>query len=473
MRKCHLIGVCGTGMSALAQLLKHSGCEVTGSDRSYGTGAADELINKLINSGIKIFAQDGGAISSDIEKIIISRAIEDDNPELLKAKEYGIEVCYRQDVVKEIIRKRKSIVPHQLLSPHPKNGYEKVYCNNWCGTIAIAGTNGKTTVTGMVGSVFDGAEKNITILNGGIMKNYVSDNCVGNVRVGSDPIICVETDESEGDLTGYNPSIGVITNVGNDHLSMEELIKVYQDFAKEVKDFLVLNNDNKCNVEHKNIFTFGINNDADFKAVDIKLFDSYSTFKLKNKEVRVPVPGIHNVGNALAALSCAHLCGLKLDQAIDGLNNFKGIGQRYEVIGDNKGVTVISDYAHNPDKIRASLETAKISSERIIAVYQPHGFAPTKMFLDELSDSFSKGLRKNDILFISDIFYAGGTADKSISSEDLVKEIKRKNPVIIAKYIPQRKDIANEISSLSQPGDTILVMGARDHALKPWAESLV
>lgn len=417
MKRYHLIGIGGIGMCGLAQIFAHEGISVSGSDR-----AGDiELFRKLEGLGIRIYSQDGSGIGKGVSKVIISRAIEDDNPDLIMAKKLKIPVSYRQDELKKIFSRYSGI--------------------------AVAGTSGKTTVVGMIGCIFDTAGQDITVVNGGIMRNYITHKNIGNVHIGRLPYFCVETDESEGDLRGYNPEIGVITNIGSDHMSPRKLQKVYKDFAMQIKEKLILS--------------------GDIRAMDIELHPSHSVFRVDRKRIRLQAPGLHNIHNALAAMGVAYAWGISPKQAIMGLERFKGIKRRFEVVMETDGIRVIDDYAHNPDKIRAALETARLGEGRIIAIYQPHGYRPTKMFLDKLARAFNDNLNEKDCLFIPKIYYAGGKVKKDISSSDLAKKIKK------AEYIPDRDDIKARIRKFVKSGDTVLVMGARDNTLHEWAKELL
>jgi UDP-N-acetylmuramate--alanine ligase len=419
MEKYYLVGIGGSGMSALAQVLAHGGIEVCGSDRGYDQGENSVLFSKLKGLGVKLYPQDGSGTNSGIDKMIISRAIENDNPDIIVAQKLKIPIVYRQDELKKIFRENSGI--------------------------AVAGTSGKSTVVGMISCILP----RINIINGGIIKNYETKDMIGNVRFGKDSCFCVETDESEGDLSGYFPKIGVITNIGKDHMDQKETIKVYEEFKKEVTGKLI--------------------EDISLRQCrDIKLFPSYSLFKMERQKYRLNIPGVHNIYNAVAAIKASRAFGADVEEIKKGLENFKGIKRRFELVAHKKGVRVIDDYAHNPDKIKAALCTAKLGKGRVIAVYQPHGFGPLRMFLNELSCVFSKNIRKCDFTFISDVYYAGGSVNKDISSEDLVKKINKTN----VRYVPNRQDILNQIKRITKSGDTILVMGARDVTLSDLAKKI-
>lgn len=438
MKRYHLIGIGGIGMCGLAQVLLHEGISVSGSDRSYDRGENLELFNKLKGLGIKIYPQDGTSVRRGINKIITSRAIEEDNPDLISAKKLKTPVSYRQDELKKIFRKYSGI--------------------------AVAGTSGKTTVVGMIGCVFDVAGQDITVINGGIIRNYVTKKDIGNVHIGRLPYFCIETDESEGDLKGYYPEIAVITNIGHDHMSYEKTIKVYKDFAMQIKDTLILNKD--INIKHKKKITFP-------SVENIELYPANSTFKIDGQKFRLNVPGLHNIHNALAAVGVSRVWGISTKQIVKGLENFKGIKRRFELVSLQNGIKVIDDYAHNPDKVKASIQTARLEKGRVIAIYQPHGYVPTKMFLNKLAEAFADSLGKNDFLFIAKIYYAGGRVKKNISSGDLVRKIKSIDKSLDVQYIPDRDNIKTKIQKIAGNGDTILVMGARDVTLSDWAKEIL
>lgn len=425
-------------MSALAQILAQKGHKVSGSDRNNNF----ELKRKLEDLGIKITGQDGSGINKKIDRVVISRAIEEGNPDLVKAKGLSLSIFLRQDILREIFGTNPGI--------------------------AVAGTSGKTTVVGMIAVIFDSIGIDMTVINGGIIKNYNN-----NVKVGKAPFYCIETDESEGNLKGFYPRIGVLTNIGKDHMSHRKLLKVYKEFADGISDTLILNSDYKAVFSNsKKTITFGVSRDSDIRAENIRFFPDYSLFKVRGHEFRIKAPGLYNIYNALAAIAVTSAWGVSLRDAARGLVLFKGIKRRFEIISRKNGVRVIIDYAHNPDKIRAVLETARIGAKRLIAIYQPHGFGPVRMFFKELADVFSACLDNNDCLFMPEIYYAGGLVTKDISSKDIIDEVRRKNNKLIAEYFHNREDIAKKVHSIKEPGDTVIVMGARDESLLAFARDL-
>lgn len=440
MKSYYLIGIGGIGMCGLAQVFAHEGISVSGSDRSYDRGENLELFNKLKKIGVHIYPQDGSGINKEIDKVIISRAVEDNNPDLVTTKRIGIPVSYRQDELKCFFREKPGI--------------------------AVAGTSGKTTVVGMIGCIFNSAGKDITVINGGFIRNYITKNNLGNIHFGRFPYLCIETDESEGDLKGYFPDIGVITNIGSDHMPHKKTTKVYNDFAKQTKNALILGEN--INIPHKNKTVFSIS-----MASDINLFPCSSVFRLDSQRFKLNVPGIHNIYNALAAIAVSQVYGISLKETAGGLERFKGIKKRFEVISKKNGIKIIDDYAHNPSKIRAALEAAHLGKNRVIAVYQPHGYTPTRMFLNELAEVLSENLERGDLLFIPEIYYAGGSVKKDISSKDLVSEIKKRNKNLKVEYAAHRDSIKSKIRRIIKRRDTVIVMGARDQTLSSWTRGLL
>ena len=446
MKYYYLIGIGGSGMNALAQVFIRQGAHVSGSDRSYDRGENKELFQKLKKIGVELYLQNGSGINRKIDKVIVSRAVENHNPDFLQAKKYQIPISYRQDELKNIFRKKSGI--------------------------AVAGTCGKSTVVGMIGCILHNAGRRISVINGGIVKNYETKSDIGNVRISNNTIFIIETDESEGNLDGYFPKIAVLTNIGCDHVPENQLRKIYKKFINFAKERIIINNQIKIPVKRNISVSFGVFGDADLKPEEIKLYPNYSVFKLKNIKVRIGLPGLHNVENALASIAACRACGVSLEKCAEGVAKFKGIKRRFELVYKKDNIRVIDDFAHNPDKIQAALKTAKIADGRVIAIYQPHGYRPTKMFLNQLADVFTSCLSKNDFLFLPEIYFAGGTAEKDISSKDLVREIKKRNRFLRVKYVKNRIEILRIIDKIIKHGDTVLIMGARDNTLSDFAKQV-
>ncbi len=444
------IGIGGSGMSAIAQVLATSagGCDVRGSDRGLDQGKNLAFFDQLRDFGIKLFPQDGSGVTTDCDCVVASTAIEKTVPDMARALELGIPVKHRADALADIFNAGRGI--------------------------AVGGTSGKSTVTGMTGVLLDVAGLDPTIINGGKMKNYSAGGAPGNARIGASDYIVIESDESDGSIVKYKPRVAVVTNVTRDHKPMHELKELFAAFIKNTRGTAVLNAD--CPVASGfaacagQTITYGIRNEADVRGEGVVAGAFSSHFTLFGRRVHINLPGEHNVSNALAAAAAARALGVSEGLIVRGLEAFAGIRRRYDIIGETNGIKVIDDFAHNPDKIRATLETLHLEPGRHLLVFQPHGFGPTNFMRDELVETFRKHMSKNDILFMPEIYYAGGTADRSISSKDIVYDFSDTGHD--ARFFPSRDDIVTPIVENARPGDTITVMGARDDTLTSFCRSI-
>ncbi|MDI6793782.1 MAG: cyanophycin synthetase [bacterium] len=438
----HFIGIGGAGMNSLAQIMVERGFVVSGSDRAFDREVSLDLAGKLTETGIILLAQDGSIFNDGkVEQVVVSTSIEDDNPDLKRARQLGLPILHRAELLAQVSNVSRSIV--------------------------VAGTSGKTTTAGMIGYVLQRLEMNPTVVNGGVIKNWVEAGLIGNaISSPNSNLTVIEADESDGSISLYRPSIGVVINIALDHKPLSELEGLFSSFAQAVKEALVLNLDCSRTSQLRGtakIITFGIESAASLSIEQFKLSPAGSTFSLEGTSYYLSFPGQHNVYNALAAIASLRAIGLPHVKISPALAEFKGIKRRLELIGEKNGVKVFDDYAHNPDKIRASLKTLKPFFRRLIIIFQPHGFAPTRLLKDGLIHTFETCLDKDDLLYIPDIYYAGGTAARDISSADLIYPLKEKG--FSAYYYPQREDIVKEVKMQVQPGDAVIVMGARDGTL--------
>ncbi|MCK5835487.1 MAG: UDP-N-acetylmuramate--L-alanine ligase [Lentisphaeria bacterium] len=438
-------GIGGSGMSALAQFLQHSGEQVSGSDRGFDRGQSLELQAKLKSQGIRLCPQDGSGVDSETI-LVASTAIEDSIPDVKQAKLLGCPILHRAKVLAD-------------------------YFNLQAG-IAVAGTSGKSSTTALVGHVLHELGLSPTVINGAIMPGFVTEKMVGNALLGSGELMVVEADESDGSLINYKPQIGVITNISKDHMTLDELYQLFSKFA-EHSQRVILNLDCELikNVKipaGKEVFTFStINPSADLYVKSIEKTSSGVAFSINQTTFELPMVGLHNVENALVAISVALILGHSLQELSSVFENFKGVSRRMQRIGEARGVRVIDDFAHNPDKIRAVLQAVKQEKGRVIAFFQPHGFKPVKFMKDEFIASFYENTTSDDIIIMSEIFYAGGSADQSISSRVLTDELCRLGRNAI--YCELRSTVADQISALAKSDDTVLLLGARDPSLKAFA----
>lgn len=440
-------GIGGSGMSALALLLRQKGSSVSGSDRSFDTGSTAPIFSQLKKAGITLCPQDGSGIETS-DRLIVSTAIEDRIPDVKAAKEKNIPII-----------KRSELLAEQFHS-YPKG-------------IAVGGTSGKTTVTGMTGHILASAGMDPTIINGGLMKDMPGLPGPANMRPGNGDSCVIEADESDGSIALYRPHIALVTNISLDHKPLEELIPLFTDFIARA-DYAVLNADcphSQGLKKRKGDLSFSLGGEADLAATDISPTQKGIDFTVSGHRVSLDVPGRHNIANGLAAIAAAMLSGVPLKDAAEALSSFGGIGRRLDLIGERGGITVIDDFGHNPKKIAASLDALHDHDGRLIVFFQPHGFAPTKLMKDELIAMFGRDLKANDRLVMPEIYYAGGTADKSISSTEIIDPLKEKG--CNASFFEKREDAFAFIAEEARPGDRLIVMGARDDSLTACAKTLL
>lgn len=453
-------GIGGSGMLPLAQILAGRGASVAGSDRSRDQGLMAEKFAALEAQGFRLFPQDGSGIVSPEQVLVASAAVEDSVPEMVRAKELG---CLR-------------LTRAQLNS---------ILFNTSGAGIAIAGTSGKSTVTGMLGWIMHAAGRDPTIMNGAVMKNFASeDRPIASAVVGGRSIYVSEVDESDGSITLYRPAVGVLLNVSLDHKSMEELRALFGDFLARSRIAAINADDGEALAllpRAKEVVTFGI---AQEKAQIGIVPGSIADGPIRQAAVVIDrhegsehplvlhMPGRHNLSNALAAIAGAACAGVPVAVAVEALGSFAGLSRRFDIIGTTPGgITVIDDFGHNPEKCAATLRTLKASPGRVIAFFQPHGYGPLRQMGHELARTFACELDADDITIMCDPVYFGGTVDRSEGTERIVKLILKAGGN--AEHIPSRDECGARIVELARPGDRIVVMGARDDTLSAFAKSIM
>ncbi len=433
------VGVGGSGMLPLAEIVAAQGCTVAGSDRSLDQGRLGAKFEGLAARGIGLHAQDGSGLVSAEQIVVASAAVEASVPDIVRATELGCARMTRAELLAE------------LFNAAPVS-------------IAVAGTSGKSTVTGMIGWILDQAGRDPTIMNGAVMKNYDSGS-----RVGAGNVFVSEVDESDGSIALYKPTVAVLNNVAVDHKSMEELRTLFRDFLGRAGSTVVnADNDEALSIAPPDAMTFGMVRSATCRAVNVVEHPNGIDFAIAEVVVKLAVPGRHNVANALAAISAAISVGISLPDAANALAGFSGLKRRMETVGTVDTITVIDDFGHNPDKIAATLSALHPFPGRLLIYFQPHGYGPLKQMGRELADSFIANLKPNDRLLISDPAYFGGTVDRTVGADALVAMVGSQ-----AEYIPDREACGTRLIDLAKPGDRIVVMGARDDTLSQFAQSLL
>lgn len=443
-------------MLPLANIVRDAGATVAGSDRALDQGRLGAKFEWLQSLGIDLFAQDGSGLISGDQILIASAAIEDSVPDVAKANALGCARMTRAELLADLF-------------------------NNALRSVAVGGTSGKSTVTGMIGWILTDAGLDPTIMNGAVMKNFVADDApFASARVGQGDVFVSEVDESDGSIALFTPEVAVLNNVSLDHKSLEELRQLFGDFAKKAKTS-VWNADDAETVALMEplalagAISFGFSAQADFRATDIVDLPLGSRFTLHavgdTHDVALIVPGRHNIANALAAIAAATALGVTVAQAVRAIERFNGLARRFDIVGTANDITVIDDFGHNPDKIAATLATLKAFPGRIIAFFQPHGYGPIRVMGAELAGVFADMLGKDDRLILCDPVYFGGTVDKSIGSQSITDAVTAAGQN--AEYIPSREDCGNRMVDLAQPGDRIVIMGARDDTLSAFAADVI
>ncbi|MEP5938793.1 MAG: Mur ligase family protein [Erythrobacter sp.] len=453
-------GIGGSGMLPLAQILKGTGAVVAGSDRSNDQGRTPAKFAWLKSAGFALFPQDGSGINSADQVLIASAAVEDTVPEMRKARELGCERLTRADMLSRLFNDAET-------------------------SIAIGGTSGKSTVTGMTGWIMAHASRNPTIMNGAVMKNFVSpNNPFASAQVGNADLFVSEVDESDGSIALYRPSVGVLLNVSLDHKSMEELRALFGDFLK-TSDRQVVNFDS----EEARLLANGLSDCISFAIentqADIHVEEgsveqgalSISASIMDRRDgaahpLNLPMPGLHNLSNALAAIAAANAAGVSVGDAVAALAEFKGLARRFDIVGTSpNGTAVIDDFGHNPEKCAATLRTLKATPGRVIAFFQPHGYGPLRQMGHELAQTFASELGPDDITIMCDPVYFGGTVDRSEGSERIIGLINAAGGN--AQHIPTREECGQRIVEMARAGDRIVIMGARDDTLTSFAQTVL
>lgn len=435
-------------MLPLALIMQGIGHGVRGSDRGYDQGKTPEKFEYLKSQGIELFPQDGSGVN-DIDALVISTAVEDSIPDVKAAKEQDVSILKRAD----------------LLAQNFNQAEQK---------IAVAGTSGKTTVTGMIGFILHELRQQPTVMNGGVFKNFKKDNPYCSALVGDGGVFVTEADESDGSIALYNPDIAILNNIALDHKSLEELNVLFSDYLTKAKT-AILNADHDgvmaLKGKAKNVITYSIHGKADLYTKDISLKSNASSFFLhyqdKVQRVHLNVSGEHNVSNALATIAACLALGLDFSDICDAIPRFEGIWRRMDMVGTKNDITVIDDFAHNPDKIAASLKALKQFDGRLLIFFQPHGYGFLKLVHAELAQTFIDYLDQDDQLYMVQPFYAGGTVDRTIDSSHVIDAIKSSN--IKADLLDSREEIKKHILSEAKPSDRIVIMGARDDTLAEFA----
>ncbi|MDI9365194.1 MAG: Mur ligase domain-containing protein [Flavobacterium sp.] len=445
-KRFHFIGVAGTGMSAVAQYLSGIGKTVTGSDRYFEPGTPNDTKAKLEAEGINCFLQDGSGINEATQLIVISTAVEETNVEIIKARSLHIPIITRSQLLTLISNDKR--------------------------TIAVGGTSGKSTTSAMLFDILEVAGLQPSIISGAGLVCLQEQGKIGNAFVGKGNLLVIEADESDGSIVNYHPEIGLLLNLDKDHKEISELQTIFQTFKNHSQRFVV-------NASHELAAPFSQNTAQDFSSTNVEAGYKATnflqeelgiSFKINDVNFKLLAIGKHNMQNALAAVAVANQLGVSLEVCSKAIAQYKGIYRRNQVLGKKGNIWVIDDYAHNPAKVAAAIASTQPLATKVIAWFQPHGYGPTRFLRKDFVEEISKTLRPQDEIWMSEIFYAGGTAVKDISANDLIEDIKLKGKN--AFFVEDRNQLVTALKPHLTDDCVLLLMGARDPSLDAFAKQV-
>jgi UDP-N-acetylmuramate--alanine ligase len=398
---------------------------------------------------VVIHAQDGAGLESDCSALIVSTAVEEDVPDVAAALRLGVPVLHRSDLLAHLVARYR--------------------------TVAVTGTSGKSTTVAMVFEILRGAGLDPSVITGGELVALQREGRWGNAWAGASDLLVVEADESDGTVVRYHPAVGVLLNLQRDHKEMDAVAEMFRVFQDQVRETVVVGEGDNLQEFAAHARVFGFSRAADPRAEDVELGGEGSTFRVRDVAFRLPVPGRHNVENALAAIAACDALGVALLDMVEPLGAFHGVARRFQVLGTRRGVTVVDDFGHNPAKVAASIRAAHLRVQaaggRVLAIFQPHGFGPLKFLRADFVAVFVAELKPEDRLWFLDVFYAGGTASRDITSGEVIQEIAGCG--VAAELAPSREWLVERLAVEAVEGDLILLMGARDPSLQDLAKALL
>ncbi len=440
--KIFFSGIAGSGVSAIASFMADKGHGIYGSDRAFDLNPDHPLKKTFQSQKITIVPQDGNGLDGSFDLAVFSTAVEPDRPEVLKARELGIPLMTRPDYLAEI--------------------------TSSFNTIAVSGTSGKSTVSGLLSFLMLKLGLSPNFIGGGRVKQFKTSSNPGNSLTGSSDYLIIEACESDGSIVNYWPQHTIILNLALDHHTVDVTAGMFKTLIQHTKGKIFINVDDKnlAVMVKESTVTFSIDNPSDFMAEDISYKPFSTDFSLHNVKFTLSIPGRHNLYNALSCITVLSELGIPLSNIAAVLSEFQGIERRFDIhLNDGKHL-VIDDYAHNPHKISSLMETVRRLRPRVCYIFQPHGFSPTRLMKKEYIQSFVENLRDSDHLILLPIYYIGGSASKDISSQDLADEIKARGKS--AEVIESRKGVLNRVNEY----ETYIVFGARDESLSDFTKEI-
>jgi UDP-N-acetylmuramate-alanine ligase len=442
------IGIAGAGMSAIAQWLAGNNKKISGSDRYFIPGAVNDTREKLVAVGIDCFQQDGSGINTAIDLVVVSTAVEDTVPEVQKARQLNIPIIKRSELLALIAASKK--------------------------TIAIGGTSGKSTTCAMLFDIMEHAGMEPGIISGAGLVSIMKEGRIGNARAGRSEWLVIEADESDGSIIQYKPEIGVLLNVDKDHKEMDALMEIFSEFRKNTRGLFIVNAAHgeafKLSQSLAQDFSTDPAHPAGYQASRFSQKGLAISFQINGTDFTMNTLGRHNMENALAATAVASLLGVDLLTCSAALKSYEGIYRRHQILGKKQGVWLIDDYAHNPVKCAVSIKACQDIAPKVIAWFQPHGYGPTRFLRQDFVDEIGRALRPIDEIWMSEIFYAGGTTTKDISAGDLINDLRALGKP--AFFAEERNDFLEMVRPHFTENCVLLLMGARDPSLENFAKQI-
>lgn len=442
MAKIFFSGIGGSGMSAIASFMVDKGNIIVGSDRLFDRNPDNRFYKILREKGITIVPQDGSGIDRSFDFAVFSTAVEDNQPEAIKAKQLNITIKTRPQYLNEITFDYK--------------------------TIAVAGTSGKSTTAGLLAFLMNRLGMNPNFIGGGRVKQFKTSSSLGNYLSGSSDTLVIEACESDGSIVYYHPLHSIISNLSLDHNVIEKTAVMFETLGSQTEEILVIGGDdeNLCRCRFDKPVRFSIETDSEYQAKGIEYYPFSTNFTLHGVPFKVSLPGRYNLYNALACISLLSEVGVSLRRISEILSDFSGIDRRFDMCLNDGRHMVIDDYAHNPHKIACLMESLKRINKDICYIFQPHGYGPTRLMKEGYIKVFKENLRNRDKLILLPIYYAGGTSLKDVSSEDLCTEIKKAGKLV--EVINERDSIFRRLSEWNN----YVVFGARDETLADFAREI-
>lgn len=452
-------GIGGSGMLPLAMILKAQDHTVAGSDRALDQGLTGPKFDYLRARGIPLFPQDGSGLITADQILVASAAVEDSVPDVQAAKALGVPRISRAALLAEQFNAAET-------------------------AIGVAGTSGKSTTTGMIAWILHATGRAPTVMNGAVMKNFTgADAPFASSLVGRPDLFVSEVDESDGSIALFSPRIAVLNNIALDHKSMDELRALFGDFLGKAETAVINLDDTEARAlagRTNGALTCSLSESAAVQGKITRLEAFSAQFTVtgpdgQQAEVRLPVPGAHNVSNALGALAAAMAAGVDFQDAAAALEGFAGLRRRFDLVGTAErsggAIMVIDDFGHNPDKIAATLQTLHGFPGRLLILFQPHGFGPLRLMKEGFIRMFTEHLAEDDILLMPPPVYFGGTTDRRVTHNDIIGGVQAAGRR--AEACADRAACGARLLELAAPGDRILIMGARDDSLSTFAASVL